>query len=178
MRILVLTPLFPPDVSAPATYAKELVTRLSREHTVTCLHYGMYPEHAAQTAFVSIKKNVSTFWRVIRYSYALWQQRKADVVCVLNGPSVELPYLLMSPFLPTKRLYIQSDPEALTNTHVVPRLLTTYASRTASTTIILETTLRQKPSRHPLDPASQEVVMQYHQMFDQHVQYLYSLCHN
>jgi hypothetical protein len=176
MRILVLAPLFPPDVSAPALYAKELVTRLSSTHGVTCLHYGQLPEQAGQARLVSIHKNVATPIRLIAFLRALWSQRHADVLVTLNGPSVELPTILLRPFLSRPRIYIEHDRNAIARTHFFGRLLRHRMKIMASHTVVPTPILLERPVLHPFDTTSHQARSNYAAAWDTHVAAIMSLC--
>lgn len=118
MRILVVTPLFPPDTAPAAHYAKELVTRLSREHDVTALLYGHLPEAVPNTHFLTIDKRRSAPRRLWQFLRAFLKLRKqVDVVMVCNGPSVEIPLAVACSLTNCPPLlFIESDQPALLRT--------------------------------------------------------------
>lgn len=95
MKILLVTPLYPPDIAGSAPYVKELAKRLSRECTVTVLAYGHIPEAVEGVRLRSVEKSVSLPARLVRFARALREElRDTDAVLVENGPSVELPLFL------------------------------------------------------------------------------------
>lgn len=95
MRILLLTPLYPPDVAEPAPYIKELSRRLAREHEVTVLAYGRLPEQVAGVRMVMINKLLPLPVRLLRYTLVLFSEvLRADAVYAENGPSVEVPAIV------------------------------------------------------------------------------------
>lgn len=95
MRILLASPLYPPDVAEPAPYVKELATRLAREHTVTVLTYGKHPEQIPGVRITVIDKSLPRLTRLSRYAQTLRRELvSADVLYIENGPSVELPALI------------------------------------------------------------------------------------
>lgn len=176
MRILVLAPLFPPDVSAPALYTKELATHLSTTHEITCLHYGQLPEQAGQAHLVSIRKDVATPIRLIAFLRALWSQRHADVLVTLNGPSVELPTILLRPFLPRPLIHIEHDRNAIVRTHFFGRLLHRRMKKTANQVIDPAPTLLERPILHPFDTSSHQARSNYDAAWVAHVAAIMSLC--
>ncbi len=100
MKILVLSPLYPPDIAQPAPYAKELAKRLRGAHTITVLTYGRLPEQVAGVSIFSVDKRSPLVVRLWRYTTTLMREvRKADVLYVQNGPSVELPLAVVSMFV-------------------------------------------------------------------------------
>lgn len=92
MKVLIVTPLYPPDIAGPAPYVKELAKRLSPSHEVTILAYGHLPEEVAGVRIVTIEKRDPGHIRLIRFTRALLRlMKQADVILLENGPSVELP---------------------------------------------------------------------------------------
>ncbi len=107
MRILLVTPLYPPDISEPAPYVKELAKRLSKEHTVTILTYGHVPETVPHVAIISIEKSNILPVRLFHFLRTLLQcVRHTDIVYAQNGPSVELPLLVMT-FLSDAKIFFR-----------------------------------------------------------------------
>lgn len=97
MRIVIATPLYPPDIDEPAQYVKELARRLSGVHEVTVILYGHLPESVAGVKFVCIDKRRPAIVRLSHFFFALLRTtRNADILYVQNGVSVELPVLLWS----------------------------------------------------------------------------------
>ncbi len=92
MRLVIATPLYPPDIAEPAPYAKELAARLAGEHTVTVVAYGALPEAVSGVSVISVNKRRPLPWRLIAYTFALRRAaRQADFLYAENGASVELP---------------------------------------------------------------------------------------
>lgn len=97
MKILIATPLYPPDVAEAAAYSKELAQRLSGSHEVTVLAYGKYPEPINGVKTISVDKGQPLLPRLAAFHAALQEAGKgADALIVVNGPSVELPALRYS----------------------------------------------------------------------------------
>lgn len=110
MKVLLLTPLFPPDIADPAPYLKELVTHLSDKHTVHVICYGNLPEKVAGVQFTVIKKHYPTILRLFLCTIHLFKEAlKHDSIVVENGPSTELPAFFVSIFFKNKMLLHQSD---------------------------------------------------------------------
>ncbi len=96
MRILILTPLFPPDNGDPAAYVKELAARMSG-HETQLLIYGHLPESVPGVAITAIDKRQWLLKRLLSYTIALWGATKdVDIVIINNAPSTELPALIVS----------------------------------------------------------------------------------
>ncbi len=112
MKILILSPLFPPDIGAPASYVKTLVSQLT-EHDVTLLLYGYLPESASQTKIITIDKRRSIFFLLTSSFFTLLKaSRKTDLIIINNGPSTELPAWVASFFIKTPMILCESDPLA------------------------------------------------------------------
>lgn len=115
MKILILTPLFPPDTGDPSSYVKELARRLSSDHSVTVLLYGHLPEAVPGATLHAVDKRAPLPLRLIAFTVALLNElRGADRILVNNGPSTELPFLLVSPFIRAKTILLESDQLATT----------------------------------------------------------------
>lgn len=98
MKIVIATPLYPPDVAPSAQYVKELAKRLTAEkHSVIIIAYAHIPEKIPGAQIIAINKNRPMPLRVLAYFFALWRAaRAADIIYAQNGPSVELPIALIS----------------------------------------------------------------------------------
>jgi hypothetical protein len=113
MKILILSPLFPPDVGAPAPYVKALMSRL-KEHALTGLIYGYLPESVAGVPITAIDKRTWVVRRLVAYTKALVHARRdVDLIILNNAPSVELPMLLVSLCTKNTIVLCESDPLAL-----------------------------------------------------------------
>lgn len=112
MRIVLATPLYPPDTAPQARYAKELAARLSREHEVTVVAYSHIPEEVPGVTCISVDKRKPIPLRLSAFTFALARAMKqADVVLAINGPSVELPLTLLL-FLKKPIVFAVIDPTA------------------------------------------------------------------
>ncbi|MBI3572115.1 hypothetical protein HY091_01100 [Candidatus Kaiserbacteria bacterium] len=92
MRIVLATPLYPPEIAEPAPYVKELARRLSKDHRVIIVAYGRLPERVLGVTIVAVDKRWPLPFRLLAYFFALLgAARNADLIYAQNGPSVELP---------------------------------------------------------------------------------------
>ncbi len=139
MRILLVTPLYPPDIAELAPYVKELATRLTPTHTVTVLTYGHLPEMIAGVTINTIEKSSILPIRLFRFLIALKRHAKCtDIIYTQNGPSVELPILLLS-FISHIPLYLRiGDRVSLKNSlrNTVLKKLLMHTMRRARTVFI------------------------------------------
>lgn len=112
MRIALLTPLFPPDNTDSAQYVKTLCTKLSG-HQVDLFLYTNIPEQVENVTMFPISKRNPLPIRLLQFTYVLIRYtRKHDVLLVQNGPSVELPALLVSIITRTPVILTMSDRRA------------------------------------------------------------------
>lgn len=95
MKIVLATPLYPPDIAEPAPYIKELARRLGAEHEVVVVTYGRLPERVPGVRVVAVDKRHTLFVRLLLYTIALWRESKKEaVVYAQSGASVELPAIV------------------------------------------------------------------------------------
>ena len=110
MRIVISTPLYPPDVAPLAEYAQTLAERLSKHHAVTVVTYGHLPIEIPGVALIAIDKRAPLLTRLYRYMRELMQSaRNAELVLIMNGASTELPFLFASLFVRTRTFFVIGD---------------------------------------------------------------------
>lgn len=110
MKILICTPLYPPDIEPCAMYTQELARRLAETHEVTVLTYGFLPESTEHVHIVSVPKEYALPIRLVRFTQKLFVlARASDAIIVENGPSVELPIFLASLFIGVRPIFHESD---------------------------------------------------------------------
>lgn len=92
MKIILATPLYPPEISESARYVKELAKRLIKRHEITVVAYAHLPENVPGVRIISVNKRRPLPFRLVAYTLALWRAARAgDVIYAENGASVELP---------------------------------------------------------------------------------------
>ena len=112
MRILIASPLYPPDIAEPAPYIKELARRLSDTHSVTIATYAKFPERVDGVKIIYTSKGRPLPLRLAAFTYLLWKAaREADVMYAENGPSVELPVAIVA-LLTNTPLYVHLGDQA------------------------------------------------------------------
>jgi len=110
MKIAIATALYPPDATPVARYVKECASRLSETHETTVVLYGYLPEHVPNVRPVSVDKRAMLPVRVWRFFFTLLREtRQHEVLIIENGPSVELPALLVLLLTHTPAILIISD---------------------------------------------------------------------
>ena len=160
LKILILSPLFPPDVGAPAPYTKELLRRFMG-HEVTALIYGYLPESVPHVKVTAIDKRTWVVRRLIAYTKALVNARKdVDLIILNNAPSVELPLLLVSLFNKNTIMLCESDPLAYkASSKGLYRILHGLMVRRCKKVVVLpEEAVYMTPERLPFETIDTEVI--------------------
>jgi len=168
MKIVLATPLYPPDIAEPAPYVKELAQRLSKTHQVTLVAYGRLPEQIPGVRIVAIDKRAPLPLRLIAYVRALRKAAKdADVVYAQNGPSVELPLLFVS----TRTVFHIGDTAAhvYAARHLLRRTLERLAMRRAQ--LVTEQPL-VRPEVLPLEPRPDAALQAWEESWSAHLKTL------
>ncbi len=196
MRILLVTPLYPPDIAPPAPYVKELASRIKENHEVTVLSYNYIPEEMDGVFCRTIQKHLPLSIRLMRFAWTLWKDsRSADIVYVQNGPSTELPSLLVALFARRPYILHLGDETALrqASEHFLFRMLLKSAihhaesvvihSKTSAYTAPFQSHLRKfidldrplaRPEILPFAPHPTEAFIAYESSWQLHIQSLIS----
>lgn len=96
MKIVLATPLFPPEIGGPATYTKELAERLSGEHEITIVAYASTSENISGVKLITVSKRRLLPIRLGKFTFALYKAAKhADVLYVQNAVAAGLPAVLV-----------------------------------------------------------------------------------
>ena len=95
MKIVIASPLYPPEIGGPATYTKELVERLHTDHELTIVTYTNNTENMPGSKLIAVSKNSSLPIRLIKFFWAMMAASKeADVIYVQNAMAAGLPAVL------------------------------------------------------------------------------------
>jgi len=96
MKILIATPVYPPEIGGPATYTKEIANLLKKDHEVSILAYtAKNPEHIEGVELVFVDKLKLLPYRLLRFFMAAYRLAKeADVIYVQNAVAAGLPAVL------------------------------------------------------------------------------------
>lgn len=179
MRILIATPLYPPDIAPSAPYVKELASRLSNHHDVTVLAYGHIPEHIQKVRIITVSKRAPLLTRILHFTKALLQNAyRADILIIENGPSVEFSFLLTGLFIRRRKIFSMSDVVAESRArcsflHDIPHRL---AQRLAHVVIVATALPLPRPEIHPFKPYPQEDFDAYEASWKKHIMLIESHC--
>jgi hypothetical protein len=138
MKIVLATPLYPPDIAEPAPYIKELAKRLAKTDEVTIVTYGNIPEEVSGVRILTVSKQRFLPFRLMAYTAVLLKAvHGAHIFYTQNGPSVELPALIVSFLTRAKRVVRLGDETAHRHarSHPLLRMLESSVRRRARTII-------------------------------------------
>ena len=99
MKILIATPIYPPEIGGPATYTKELCKHFASFHDITVVAYTNTNKSFPDTKLISVNKQKPLIIRLIKYFLEILKiARKMDVIYVQNAMAAGLPVALASMF--------------------------------------------------------------------------------
>lgn len=97
MRILILTPLYPPDTGRLAVYLKQLAARLAEHSSLRILTYGEFPEALPHVHVSCVSKRLPLVIRIVAFTLRVWREvGEADVLYLADGASVGFPSILVA----------------------------------------------------------------------------------
>lgn len=170
MKLLILSPLYPPDSDPTARYTKELATRLSEEHSVSILTYGYLPEKIENVYITAVDKRQPLIVCLAQFSSLLFKL-DTDVDCIIteNGPSVELPLFILSCVRNTPYILHRGDSGALraTRKSLLRRLLHTLVTKRARN--VINASPQERPEILPLEPFPTEEIAAFEKSWEKHL---------
>lgn len=171
MRIVLATPLYPPEIAPAAVYSKELVRRLAvAGHTVTVLAYTHLPEQVQGVTVIVIDKHKPRLARLRAFRKTLAKTvNKSDAVIVINGLSTEVPILFTS--LPRTILCI-GDKTAHKRFRFI-KWLTEFRVHS-----VVNDVPNQKPEILPLEPKPVVKLRNWEESWNDHLQKIESILHH
>lgn len=96
MKIILATPVYPPEISSLATYVKQLALKLRDKHDVTIVAYASTSERIEGTTLRTVSKQRQLPFRLLKYFITLYKaSRGADVIYVQNAVVAGLPAVLV-----------------------------------------------------------------------------------
>lgn len=179
MRILIVTPLFPPDTAPSAQYTKELARRLSSRHEVTILLYGHLPEYIPNVKLVSVDKRRIAPLRIFSFMRELQTSNWLnDIILIQNGPSVELPAQFTLTYTKTPVIYMESDKLALGRSTKNPTYLNIHRQLRKRANAIYghqNPWPNTKPIIHPLKPYPEKAFRAWEKSWERHLHQIEAL---
>jgi hypothetical protein len=179
MKVVIATPLYPPDVAEPAPYIKELAKRLENGKSgnqITIITYGHIPEKIPGVEIITVSKQRPLFIRIVSFIFVLIKAIKnADVLFAENGASVELPVAIVS--LLTRKPLIMHMGDTFAHTHAQQssayKIIEQFALGRASK--IFSDKPLPRPEIFPFDPYPTEAFSAYEEAWTKHLKLLQSL---
>lgn len=99
MRIVLATPVYPPEIGGPATYTKELAARLKGEHKIVVVAYASTSELIPGIELHVASKRRPMPVRLLKFTLDLYRfSRGADVIYVQNAMAAGLPAVIVGMF--------------------------------------------------------------------------------
>jgi len=91
-KIILATPIYPPEIGGPATYIKEICHRLNNAYDITVIAYTSEKNPFPGTNLISVKKEYPLLLRLLIYTYKIWKELgKSELVYVQNAVASGLP---------------------------------------------------------------------------------------
>lgn len=104
-KVVIATPIFPPEIAEPAFYIKKISKPLSEKYKISIVAFSNFPKTIPDTKIIPINKNKIFIFRFSNYIKELYKESKnAEVIYSQNAvasglPSVIVGYLLKIPVI-------------------------------------------------------------------------------
>jgi glycosyltransferase involved in cell wall biosynthesis len=96
MKIILATPLYPPEIEHLSTYVKDLAEHLKNDHQITVLAYAGQVEKTSGVNIFTINKHQPLWLRILVYTFKLFKlARSADLIYAQNAVASGLPAILV-----------------------------------------------------------------------------------
>lgn len=96
MKVIIATPLFPPEIEDIANYSRDIATHLKENNQVQILTYAGPVEEIAGLEIFTINKRQFLLIRIFKYFIKLLKLAKfADIIYVQNSVAVSWPAILV-----------------------------------------------------------------------------------
>jgi len=95
MKIIIATPLYPPEIENLATYSQTLAQKLSAAHQVTVLAYAGQVEKTQGVKILTVNKQQTLAIRILKYTIQLLKiSHRQDIIYVQNAVASGLPAII------------------------------------------------------------------------------------
>lgn len=95
MKIVLATPVYPPEIGGPATYTKELAERLRDDHELTIVALASTAENIPGIRLITVNKRQPLPMRLLKFTTKLFlAARKTDVIYAQNAVAAGLPAVI------------------------------------------------------------------------------------
>ncbi len=97
MKIVIATPIYPPEIGGPATYTKEICAHIADKHEITVITYTNSAEAFPHTRLIPVGKGRPLIVRLAVFFVKLFRATKnTDVIYVQNAMAAGFPVALVS----------------------------------------------------------------------------------
>ena len=179
MKILIVTPLYPPDTEPMAKYVKELAKRLSVKHKIAILTYGHIPEKVSDVNVITVGKNKPILVRLFLFTMKLLiMSFKKDIIYVQNGPSVEIPIGFLANII--KKLMVLRIGDEIAEKRSYKNKIIIFFKNIARKKFkfIIKDSPLQKPELFPFKEAPSKKLEEYQKSWDEHIDSLNKIFQN
>ncbi len=116
MKILISTPLFPPEISYPAQFSKSFAKHLANcGYDVVVATFSDFPEKIENVEIVHVKKSDNLIWRLIKFYFLMIKEiKKQDLVILKQAGISTFLTLLVCKFYKVKTILKLREDEVST----------------------------------------------------------------
>ncbi len=96
MKIVLATPLYPPEIGGPATYIIELTERTHEAHEITIVAFASTSKPAKGAHLVTVSKRRALPLRLLKFTWVLWKEsRGKDIIYAQNAVAAGFPSVIV-----------------------------------------------------------------------------------
>ncbi len=96
MKILLATPLYPPEIGGPATYITELTERMHETHDLSIVAFASTALPTPYARLLTVSKKRPLPIRLLKFTLVLWNASKGvDVIYAQNAVAAGLPSVIV-----------------------------------------------------------------------------------
>ena len=170
MKILIASPLYPPDIAPSASYVKELAKRFPKDHLVTILTYGNLPERVEGVTIATTSKKRPLFIRLLTFTILLVRYMKdVDAIHCENGASVELPVVIVATLFKKPLLFHIGDEKAFQSAKTNKAHAFIHSLIKKKAVAVIDHRTPPKPEILPFGDSVAEKVTVYEKEWERHI---------
>lgn len=96
MKILLATPLYPPEIGGPATYIAEITERMHETHEITIVAYASTALPTPHARLLTVSKKRPLPIRLLKFTWVLWNASAGmDIIYAQNAVAAGLPSVIV-----------------------------------------------------------------------------------
>lgn len=118
-KILISTPLFPPEIAYPASFSKKLGSHLSKYgHDIVIATFSDSPEKIENVKVLHVRKSLNLIYRMIKFYFLLFMEiPKTDLIILKQAGFSSFLTLLVSKVFRKKMILILKEDEVEVRMH-------------------------------------------------------------